>query len=463
MAYLPLVGAPLTALGYYLDTSLSLKLAKHYFSEEFGHENRVKYLNYIRTQDGGKPGCYEKTVEYLVEHPVMARRLVVTTEIAIRAVEVSGALMCASAAIAALGVTGTPALIMTCVALSPLVTKVLAEQWPSLECVDGKLNGMVLVASTIYAIIGIFPFEFMDHELLGRLAFFDVLIPTGYVGFDHLIERSVDVKESWENFLKLQKLEQDLKDKSKGIDVDRAVQDLKLTPDWDLKWPLLLDMKRKLQKEYLNLQIKEKFAGIKREVLTLGLRIQDPKFAENKEEIVSVAEGLKKLLNDKFKKYCEANVELSKMAAESNRYSAGALKAMKDQFANESTGLVAIIVGISKMFLEKGQDPYKKYHDELGQIDPKANPYKFLQTYKTCLALLDPLEATQASKEFVRDRTGMSLELLNFSSNDKLDALLKMPIGMIGTDELKIRAFQREFGDKLAIACSKNRRDLDSI
>ena len=271
MAYLSLVGAPLTALGYSLDALPQLKIAKQYFSDDFGQENRVKYLNYIRVQDR-KPGCYERTVAYLNEHPVLGRRLIVATEIALRAVEVTGALMCATAATAAIGLSAGSALFLTCVAISPLVSKLLTVQWPRFEGADFKINAVVLMASSVSAYIGLFPFKFLEIEILRDLAIFDVMMPPFY-GLYQSCEYTVDPKVYWQKYSVLMALNEQLKGELTIQQIDKAVQNLKLTLDSEFKGGLL-SLKYSLLDSYQELQLVKHAEAINAKAIELETSIK---------------------------------------------------------------------------------------------------------------------------------------------------------------------------------------------
>lgn len=83
MPFTSCIEVPVKLFSYDPDALSYLGLTTFFFSDEFGDENRIKYLNYIRVQDG-KPGFYERTLAFLYEHPVLTRCLMAVTEVAIR-------------------------------------------------------------------------------------------------------------------------------------------------------------------------------------------------------------------------------------------------------------------------------------------------------------------------------------------------------------------------------------------
>ena len=66
-----------------------LRPYQYFFSDQFGGEKRRQFLNYIHTENNGK-GCYFKTWEFLINHPVAIQRLLTVTDIASKALVTLG-------------------------------------------------------------------------------------------------------------------------------------------------------------------------------------------------------------------------------------------------------------------------------------------------------------------------------------------------------------------------------------
>ena len=242
MAYLPLIGAPLAAVAYYCDSSLSIKMARHFFSEEFGQENRLKYLNYIRVPNGQPQSYYEKSVGYLVEHPVLARRLMLTADIAFRAIEILGCSMCAVSCIAALGLTGAAAGIIKYSVLVPMATKLLAEKWPALGRIDRIVNGLIVTGASLNAVCGLYPYEFISSTLFGWSAMVDALSPVMMVFFKFSMVTK-EAKAHWDKFLSYQQFDEKFKGGScthvEMVEILKKLKDDDATAMKHFKWSLL--------------------------------------------------------------------------------------------------------------------------------------------------------------------------------------------------------------------------------
>lgn len=142
-----LFGGPLALAGLALEHEI-LPSYKYFFSDKFGEAKRLEYLNYIRVENNNS-GCKYKVWEFFIKHPVAAHRLLVTADVASRALMTFGCALTVTAAAGTLGLPVAGIIGLNCLVITPLVTKVLQFKWEELRCLDKVLQSIVLLAGGV--------------------------------------------------------------------------------------------------------------------------------------------------------------------------------------------------------------------------------------------------------------------------------------------------------------------------
>lgn len=406
--YLPLITGPVQALGYKLEKSTGLDLAKHFVSDEFGHEKRVKYLNYIRA-DKSKEGLYTKGVSYLVNHPVLAKRLVVTADIAFRALQVSAAAIASTFAASALGLSAPVSLALTATMAVPLATKLLAAKWDAFKGVDNLLNHMVLVAGSVQSVIATFSLFDTLAPYLGSYVG-GSLIPAFtplVVGFSRLLDDvGHDSKKDWKNFLNLIDLDNKFKtSKLSQNDISdgaRALQNHNFGyhNNHDLSnWKELDKLHQNLKIAYGKKELSYQFNEFTKSHLELMKKMEScsPTDIKTLEAIVS---NFRSLANFRLKVFCNHIQDMDRAFAIVGR------KGKEwDDYKTARSNHIETLKGLLSVMMSEFQskmhgEPLTQMLKKLENIDPAKEPKKYIDTYLLCLHLLDPFEEAPAFDDF---------------------------------------------------------------
>jgi len=212
-----LFGGPLAGIGYVLESDV-IPAYKHFFSDRFGYEKRQEYLNYIRLENSGS-GCYCRTWEFFISHPVATYRLLVVGDVASRALITLGCALSVTAAAYVLGLPTAGIIGLNCLVITPLVTKILQFKWDKLRCLDQVMRGIVLVAGLVsQCSSALFS---PDAGLLHYLSVLPWILP----GIDHNTS-SYEAEHAWNEILFYKSKNKEFIDNSESYTAQNASDEI---------------------------------------------------------------------------------------------------------------------------------------------------------------------------------------------------------------------------------------------